>query len=372
MLLHLCGRAQITDIKINGDPCTSMTLVLQAEGRSNSSYFTWDFGDPASGKNDTVTIAGSSTIPFPTHSFSGPGIYKVCITFQEPGFPESTVCREIQVGLCCSGVMQATDGCLENNIFFSLLTGSPIITISWNFGDSLSGNFNTSNRLEPDHRFSAPGTYTVTATVIAPCDTFLVTSDWTVNSCDGNFNCTGRVIALDSCISESTRFQLRTSGGSLNTVQWDFGDPASGANNNSTSLTPVHRYTAPGSYMVTANLLLSCGRDTVHYPLVIRECTGEPPENCKITIPNAFSPNGDGRNDNFFVVVDSGCPFDAFELMIYNRWGGMIFHSDSPAKQWNGTQRSKPSPPGVYPYVLRYQIAGQPRQALTGSLTLVR
>lgn len=370
--LYELAAAQITGIKIVGDPCSSQTLSLQAEGRSNSPYFTWDFGDPASGKNDTVTIAGGSTVPFPTHSFSAPGLYTVCVKFQEPGLPETTVCRDFLIGLCCSGVMQATDACLENNIFFSLLTGSPIITISWNFGDSLSGNFNTSNRLEPDHRFSAPGTYKVTATVIAPCDTFEVTTNWTIISCDGNFNCSGRIISIDTCITESTRFQLRGSGGLINTVQWDFGDPASGSENRSTMLTPVHRYSAVGNYTVTAYIGLDCGRDTVQYPLTIRDCNAGIPENCRISVPNAFSPNGDGRNDLFYAVVENGCPFGDFDLMVYNRWGELVFHSREPSKQWNGLYHGKDAPAGVYAFMLRYQVGRQPRQVVKGQLMLIR
>lgn len=93
-----CGPG-ISGIKINGDTCATLTIAFQAEGISNSPYFFWRFGDPASA-SDTVTITGTSPSPFPNHTFSSPGIYTVCVSFQEPGSAVSTVCRTVSVGLC--------------------------------------------------------------------------------------------------------------------------------------------------------------------------------------------------------------------------------------------------------------------------------
>jgi hypothetical protein len=52
--------AQITGIKVVGDTCDNFSLTLQALGTSFSSYLSWNFNDPASGVNDTITINGSS------------------------------------------------------------------------------------------------------------------------------------------------------------------------------------------------------------------------------------------------------------------------------------------------------------------------
>lgn len=95
-----CDINGITGIKINGDTCNTTDIAFQALGTSSSPYFFWNFGDPASGVNDTVTIIGTSPSAFPTHSFSSPGIYEVCVSFQEPGAAVSTVCRSISIGLC--------------------------------------------------------------------------------------------------------------------------------------------------------------------------------------------------------------------------------------------------------------------------------
>jgi len=90
----------ITGIKINGDTCNINTnFSIQAIGTSNSPYFFWNFGDPNSGTNDTITITGLSPSPFPNHTFSAVGTYTICVSFKEPGLPVATICRTVKIGL---------------------------------------------------------------------------------------------------------------------------------------------------------------------------------------------------------------------------------------------------------------------------------
>lgn len=93
----------ITSIKLVGDTCAlPASISFQAEGTSFSPYFFWEFGDPASGVNDTLTITGQSPIPFPTHMYTTAGQYTICVSFQEPNFPISTICRTISINTCDS------------------------------------------------------------------------------------------------------------------------------------------------------------------------------------------------------------------------------------------------------------------------------
>jgi gliding motility-associated-like protein len=50
-------------------------------------------------------------------------------------------------------------------------------------------------------------------------------------------------------------------------------------------------------------------------------------------VPNAFTPNGDGLNDVFKV---EGRGFAEYEFTIFNRWGGIVFHSTDPEEVWVG------------------------------------
>ena len=65
-----------------------------------------------------------------------------------------------------------------------------------------------------------------------------------------------------------------------------------------------------------------------------------------IYIPNSFTPNGDGLNDVF--NIKTVYEFSEFKLVIYNRWGELLFDSDDVNKGWDGTYKGKPVPLGVY------------------------
>ena len=68
-------------------------------------------------------------------------------------------------------------------------------------------------------------------------------------------------------------------------------------------------------------------------------------------VPNAFTPDGDGINDVFFpVILDEA----RYEFWIYDRWGEMIFYTESSKAGWNGTMNGKPSPVGTYLWKARY------------------
>lgn len=271
ILSSVYATAQITGIKIVGDTCNSLTLDLQALGTSSSPYFFWNFGDPASGINDTITITGTSPSPFPTHTFSGPGVYTVCVSLQEPGDPVTTVCRTISIGLCCNGVIQARDTCLNNGTSFSITTTASITSVLWNFGDPASGAANTSGLLSPSHTFSGIGTYTVTASVTAPCGIFNISYPITIVNCGSTSPCSGTIRMRDSCLQNGAVFNVISSS-AISSVTWSFGDPASGSSNSSTLLSPSHVFSGAGSYSVSAIVTAACGVYTAIYTATVINC----------------------------------------------------------------------------------------------------
>jgi gliding motility-associated-like protein len=91
---------------------------------------------------------------------------------------------------------------------------------------------------------------------------------------------------------------------------------------------------------------------------------------CHFYIPNIFSPNNDGINDDFR-MLGSACRLEAFEMKIYDRWGGLLFTSQDERFGWDGTSEGKRLDPGVYTYTIKYLAYGQSRQ-IAGELTLIR
>ena len=68
-------------------------------------------------------------------------------------------------------------------------------------------------------------------------------------------------------------------------------------------------------------------------------------------VPNAFTPNGDGHNDCFGIKYWGY--MGKVEMMIYNRWGAVVFSSKSPDACWDGTYHGKPQPAGTYVYMIK-------------------
>ena len=69
-----------------------------------------------------------------------------------------------------------------------------------------------------------------------------------------------------------------------------------------------------------------------------------------LLVPNVFTPNGDGVNDEFRVVYRS---IKEFHIWVYNRWGHLVYESTDPAKGWDGTINGKPAAASAYYYVIR-------------------
>jgi gliding motility-associated-like protein len=70
----------------------------------------------------------------------------------------------------------------------------------------------------------------------------------------------------------------------------------------------------------------------------------------KISVPNAFSPNGDGINDTWVITTLSAFPGATVD--VFNRYGQPVFHSENLNKAWDGTYNGKPLPVGTYYYII--------------------
>jgi gliding motility-associated-like protein len=96
----------------------------------------------------------------------------------------------------------------------------------------------------------------------------------------------------------------------------------------------------------------------------------------KLGIPNAFTPNGDGNNDVFYVL---GGPPGARvkDLAVFNRWGGQVFQVRDavPGDRrfgWNGSYKGLPAPTGTYVYMIIVEFADATQQKFSGTVILLR
>jgi gliding motility-associated-like protein len=74
---------------------------------------------------------------------------------------------------------------------------------------------------------------------------------------------------------------------------------------------------------------------------------------CEVYFPNAFTPNGDGRNDVFRVVTQGHHHISNFRVM--NRWGQTIFETADEKRGWDGTFGGADQPMGTYYYYIKYE-----------------
>ena len=96
------------------------------------------------------------------------------------------------------------------------------------------------------------------------------------------------------------------------------------------------------------------------------ECVTFPP---RLYFPTGFTPNGDGLNDNFVIP---GVFLEKFEMIIFNRWGRVIYTTNDQATGWPGTHKGKPVQEGAY----IFQVTGVGYDGFeinrTGTVTLIR
>jgi gliding motility-associated-like protein len=93
--------------------------------------------------------------------------------------------------------------------------------------------------------------------------------------------------------------------------------------------------------------------------------------NCILEVPNIVTPNGDGLNDLWEVVVDEP---RSFRVTVFNRSGRIVFQSDDHRRSWDASDQGtgNPCPSGVYFYVIEVDYLDGERIEEQGELTLVR
>lgn len=126
------------------------------------------------------------------------------------------------------------------------------------------------------------------------------------------------------------------------------------------SLTPTATVSDSGIYSVTVTDSNECiASNSVQVTKLL------------VTIPNAFSPNGDDTNDLFHLNFPSQYVTN-YQLTIYDRWGQQVFTTDQLSEGWNGEKDGIPLPIGVYAYYLSLTLNGSVQDSYQGNVTLMR
>lgn len=122
----------------------------------------------------------------------------------------------------------------------------------------------------------------------------------------------------------------------------------------------IYTVTQPGLYYLDATARCGATRDEILFTKGL----------CKVYIPNAFTPNGDGRND--LLKVYGTELVSNFHLQIFNRYGQLVFETKDKNKAWDGRLNGKMVNNGAYIYTLNYQGQGGLGQKIAGSILIIR
>lgn len=134
---------------------------------------------------------------------------------------------------------------------------------------------------------------------------------------------------------------------------WDFG------NNSTSNLTePTVKYIIEGDYtiMLVATNSEGCMDTTTRQYYYMPG----------LWLPNAFTPDKNGQNDIFRPVTQRNT-LEPYQLLIYDRWGQLIFKSTDPSEGWDGTFKGEPCQAGRYSYFLQYR---EPKIDSSGIVTM--
>ncbi len=206
--------------------------------------------------------------------------------------------------------------------------------------------------------YRSSGTYTTRFARTGKCDS-LVTTELTVRPLN-------LAVSRDTLIRPGTRTLLQAGGPSGGPYRYTW-SPESGL---SCPTCPV-TWAAPDSttrYTVTVeDTELGCVR-TASVVLTVGHCV--------FFAPDAFTPNGDGTNDQFF-IQGTACVRQIRELIIYDRWGEVIYHRKNlppsqPDSGWNGLYKEALAEAGVYAYRVAVEFVNGQVVQQRGTVTLLR
>ncbi|WP_417589798.1 PKD domain-containing protein [Owenweeksia hongkongensis] len=322
-------RANATIDPVMGIDTICDTLFVNFSNTSiHANKFHWDFGN-----------GQTSNLYQPSVKYTAFGSYTITLVAEDTvcdlSDTSSIVINHQQGATVIADFEASYAGCNNNYEANFKNYSSNTDTYEWDFGDG-----STSNLQEPTHSFPDTGTYKVQLiSISSDCNrrdtlTKIVTFSDTVitpNVFTSYPDCSDGKIEV-TIENNRKRYNYR----------WIYnGKGFSGAY-------PEIRFQQRGLHkvMLTIEDTLCNATHDFAFDLNVQAI------NKSTFIPNSFTPDGDGINDQFEIFGES-CKGSDY-MRIYNRWGQLIFETNSPFDTfWDGTYKGKPVPQGVYTFSLK-------------------
>jgi gliding motility-associated-like protein len=344
-------RATVSFNTIKLPPCENLSYQFvntstPAPGKPfTSNSFVWEFGD-----NSPPVTAGTAT---QTKTYAGPGNYNVRLILTDTNFCNApdTAARLLRVAPFVKAQFEVEDGCAPYTANFAN-TSIAGITFNWDFGTAGA----TSGDLNPSFTYNLPGNYTVT----------LIALDSNTCNKSDTFRYVLKVLPAPTAAFtfgpqpalENTPTQFTNQSLGAVRYEWDFGD-----GEKSDQANPLHQFNATDTFDVCLVAFNQVGcADTVclAVPALVKPL---------FDVPNALTPNGDGKNDKIFV---RGFGIKTITWRIFNRFGQVVFQTNNRNEGWDGRYRGVVQPMDVYAYTLEIETSEGQKVRKMGDITIVR
>lgn len=314
-------------------------------------------------KGQTIQLT-TNAIGGATYSWTGPNGFTS--NLQNP-----TIANASAANAGTYTLSTTTGGCTATNTVLVTVNAPPVITITPSQTVCPNSPANITAGGASTYTWSpATGLNATTGNVVTA--TSSVTTNYSVTGTDANgcYSSATTILVvkpITAAISANppsgdfplhVQFTNSSSGGTV--YAWDYGNGAT--TYTTTSLTDPNTnttYSTTGTYTVVMTTVNSIGcMDSAMVTIVVTEAF-------TLTIPNIFTPNGDGINDNFFVKSTGLASID---MVIYDRWGLKMWESSSASGAWDG----KNAVDGTYFYVIKATSTKSETKEYKGPLTLIK
>ena len=312
--------------------------------------YQWDFGNNS----------GTSNLDNPSYSYTNNGTYVISLTAISDQGCISSSQQNLQIFDTPAPSFSAdiTQGCVPLCVNFS--DASQVMNASVNSWGWSANSQQISASQNPGYCFQNPGTYDIMLEITSSqgCSNLIVLNDYiqVYPNPISEFTISSNSIPFSNPIVEFTDASLLA-----NSWLWNFGDGYSASNvQNGT-----HSYPDTGNYCITLTVSTSqgCTDQTIR-------CLNIFPD-FNIYIPNTFTPNGDKMNDYFYV---HGNGIKALTMLIFNRWGELIYETADVQVGWNGLIRNSQTEAaqGVYNYKIEVTDHKNEIHTFYGNVNLIR
>jgi gliding motility-associated-like protein len=315
--------------------------------------FVWDYGDGS--PKDTT-----NKLPNRQHIYPGLGTYFVTLTVIDPRYCNAPITDTVIITVLSNvksvPVVAASPACTPADISFknSSILG---VTWLWQIIDSANNIIDTSTLFEPTFTLTNGGNYKYRLIAFNPATCNLADTSAYINLTIYN---TPNALFDYSPIppQPNTLVKFRNLSANATSYFWDFGDGES-----STLFEPLHEFIKMGDYKVTLyayNRLICTDTFSLTISVIIVPL---------LDVPNAFTPGKFGNNS---IVYVRGFGIEKMEWKIYNRWGELVFKSNSKTQGWDGYYKGKLQPMDVYTYTLNAEFVDGQKVQRTGDISLLR